>query len=143
MVTEALEGLQAGYRARYVRFRLAHREEFDAIGMNPGKHSAGLVERLAHEFKHLPSGHSCSCFPCIPATRYHAASSCVLCVQYRQGLALGQDVAVEIGRTQPVNAPMPNVEMLDFARAQKATQRVRPEFKTAALLRHLNGESAA
>jgi hypothetical protein len=66
----------------------------------------------------------------------------MLCVKYRASLALGQDVAVEIGRTQPVNAPMPSAEMLDFARAEDLTKGVHRSFRQAALVRRLNGEAA-
>jgi hypothetical protein len=124
------------------RFIAAHIEEFTAAYENPDQRAAShIMARLTTELQNLPRGHICSepggcpyqsqsrgipaCPPCRARWQAQATAMCAACSnlprQFRPRdcgecalLVGGQDFGVEIGRTTPVNAPMPMTLLLDF-----------------------------
>jgi hypothetical protein len=113
------------YGRDFVKFVQAHLAEFVTAHRNPDKRtSRAILERLSREFETLPPRHSCSCpgridksmpgcpsedvsrgFPQCPECRkLHADDRWILV-----------DVGAEVGRTYPVEPPMPDVLMLDAA----------------------------
>ena len=99
-----------GYRPGYVRFVRAHQEAFEAAYLDGnGQAARNELERLRREFETLPPLHDCTCW--CPNER-RGWPACVECRRIRDRVQY-RDIAVEIGRTSPVEAPMPMVTMLD------------------------------
>ena len=105
----------SGYTARRVRFILAHREAFNAAYLDPNRSAASNeLERLSREYITLPPRHDCSC-RCPNEQR--GWPRCMECARLDTQRPKGPAVGVAIGRTSPVNAPMPSTLMLDLERA--------------------------
>lgn len=98
-----------GYSCRFVRFaRVAiHAEAYRAayVTWDPSA-ATGELQRLHREFVTLPPRHDCSCY----------GNHCVECARIQKSVQVLGTV-VEIGRSSPVNAPMPSVLQLDLERA--------------------------
>ncbi len=106
----------SGYTARRVRFILAHRAAYESAYLNPNRSAASSEqERLEREYRTLPPRHNCSCHCPFERRGY---PRCVECKRLDDQRPKGPDVAVSIGRTSHVHAPMPSPVMLDLARAE-------------------------
>lgn len=100
------------YPHHYVRFVRTHWEEFQTAYLAPTPASCrSLLERLRREYVTLPPRHICTCF-CSYLRERTTGNVCVEC-RKRRANAVNHDIAVEIGRSQPVNAPIPLVVCLD------------------------------
>lgn len=100
-----------GYSKRYVRFLLAHREAFETAYLAGNGSSRNELERLRREYETLPPRHVCTCIQTNQRTgirEYH----CLECRRLGEAIPR-QDIAVEIGRSGSIEAPMPMVNMLD------------------------------
>ena len=105
----------SGYTARRVRFILAHREAFNAAYLDPNRSAASNeLERLSREYITLPPRHDCSC-RCPNEQR--GWPRCMECARLDAQRPKWPGVGVAIGRTSPVNAPMPSTLMLDLEHA--------------------------
>lgn len=101
------------YSARYIAFVQKHAEEYRTAYEAPTPSSArALLERLRRELLTLPRGHLCTCW-CPNEPGYAPCSECVRLRAQR----VRDDIGVDVGRTSPVEAPMPSVLMLDLERA--------------------------
>lgn len=97
------------YSKAYVRFVQAHREAFDAAYLDGNAQaSRNELERLEREWKTMLPRHDCTCRP-------EHCYECGRIAQKRREKVDGfsEDVAIEIGRTSPVHAPMPMALLLD------------------------------
>ncbi len=129
---------QGGYTGRFVAFVDAHLAEYQSAWLSPGASTRAILERLSLEFynlKHSRPACMCWCY----GQRHDACERWRIAVG-GYGHAGGVDVGVEIGRTAAVHAPMPSVELLDFARASDPRLRLR---SMGDRVRFLNGELAA
>ena len=117
------------YSGRWVRFvRLPlHREAYEAAYLDQSGSSRNELQRLRREYETLPPRHAGWCPGECPAercsfTQYecgkrrHFHSPCLECKRLRANVQY-RDIGVEIGRSTPVEAPMPNVLQLDLQRA--------------------------
>lgn len=101
------------YSKRYIAFVKAHREAFEAAYLAPSPQTTrNELERLSREYATLPPRHICTCW-CSYLRERTTGNVCVDC-RKRRANAVQHDIAVEIGRSSPVNAPMPLVTMLDL-----------------------------
>jgi hypothetical protein len=96
----------SGYSPRLVRFILAHLDVYHAAYISWGSESVrNQIERLEAEYRTLPPRHDCTCWP----------RHCGECRKIDAQRPQGPDVAISVGRTDPVTAPMPSETMLDLA----------------------------
>jgi len=116
---------------------------------NPSSAAArNELARLAREYRTLPPRHSCSCrgSHCRECLRLNQLRGCLRHVNgYMPGCWAcneHQEPHPDIGRTQPVNAPMPSALMLDLERALTVLGR---DSEAHAIARYMsfNGTSAA
>lgn len=104
---------QQNYSRRRLAFIRAHQEAYDAAYTNPDpKAASNELERLRREWETLPFRHACTCPRLNRRTgiiEYH----CLQCRKIGDQIPK-QDIAREMGRTSPINAPMPLVVVLDL-----------------------------
>lgn len=102
------------YSRRFIAFVRIHLIEYETAYLAPTPSSSRAnLERLRREYMTLPPRHICTCY-CSFLHEQRTGNVCQEC-QRRRKLAVKQDIAIEIGRTSPVNAPLPLVLMLDYA----------------------------
>lgn len=107
------------HSARRIAFRAVHHDAYDAAYLDAGGGASHELERLEREYRTLPPRHLCTCSPQTCAFWTPGGGACVECRRlHDQRKDIKQDVGIEIGRTELVNAPTPDVECADEAYAR-------------------------
>lgn len=107
---------RSAYSASFIRFVQVpiHREAYEAayLAYSPGD-AAGELARLHHEFLWKPARyHDCACY----------GAHCLECGRYQLSIqSMGSEIV--LGRSSPVEAPMPMTLLLDLAMAMKVLGR--------------------
>ncbi len=101
------------YSRKVLRFVEAHLEAYEAAYTNgDGRAASGEMKRLDAELRLLPSRHDCTC-PVLNRRTGTWSHHCVECRRIDQSIQQ-QEYPADMGRSSPVNAPMPSTLMLDY-----------------------------
>lgn len=124
---------QPGYSPRFIAFvrHPLHAEAYLAAYYDQSGSSRNELERLSREYQTLPPRHVCSCRCPNEERGWIACSEC----KRLRAAAVNQPSAVEIGRSSPVEAPMPLVLELDLMRAMNV---LGPRVSSSRIARYLS-----